>query len=65
LTDIPEVVAAGYQIRPDMGREDQPPSEAFFLDFPNMSRFMSGLHGADNLRSVVRVLAEHHQDSGN
>jgi imidazolonepropionase-like amidohydrolase len=62
LTDIPGVVAAGYQIRPDMGREDQPPSEAFFLDFPKMRGFMSGLRGTANLRSVVRVLAEHHVD---
>ena len=57
-TDLPAVVAAGYQIRPDV-------SEAFpgfLLDFPNMSEFRTGLRGSDNLRKVVRALAEHHVD---
>jgi len=58
LTDIPEVVAAGYQIRPDLSQGNGD----FFLDFPGMSRFMSGLRGSENLRSVVRLLAEHHVD---
>jgi len=56
LTDIPEVVAAGYQIRPDLAEA----YEAFFLDFPNMSGLMSGVRGSDNLRHVVRLLAERH-----
>jgi len=58
LTDIPEVVAAGYQIRPDLSQGNGD----FFLDFPGMNRFMSGLRGSENLRSVVRLLAEHHVD---
>jgi imidazolonepropionase-like amidohydrolase len=57
LTDIPEVVAAGYQIRPDLSQGNGD----FFLDFPGMNRFMSGLRGSENLRSV-RLLAEHHVD---
>jgi imidazolonepropionase-like amidohydrolase len=56
LTDIPEVVAAGYQIRPDLAEA----YEAFFLDFPSMSGLMSGVRGSDNLRRVVRLLAERH-----
>ena len=56
LTDIPEVVAAGYQIRPDLAEA----YEAFFLDFPSMSGLMSGVRGSDNLRHVVRLLAERH-----
>jgi len=58
LTDIPEVIAAGYQIRPDLSQGNGD----FFLDFPRMNQFMSGLRGSDNLRSVVRLLAEHHVD---
>jgi imidazolonepropionase-like amidohydrolase len=58
LTDIPEVVAAGYQIRPDLSQGNGD----FFLDFPGMNPFMSGLRGSENLRSVVRLLAEHHVD---
>lgn len=58
VTDIPAVVAAGYQIRPDLAEA----FPGFFLDFPTMSRFMSGLRGSDNLRSVVRALAERHVD---
>ena len=58
LTDIPEVVAAGYQIRPDLSQGNGD----FFLDFPGMNPFMSGLRGSENLRSVVRLLAERHVD---
>jgi imidazolonepropionase-like amidohydrolase len=57
-TDLPAVVAAGYQIRPDIGTA----WPGFLLDFPNLNRFVSGLRGADNLRLVVQVLAEHHVD---
>lgn len=58
VTDIPAVVAAGYQIRPDLGT-DEP---GFLLDFPNLNRLLSGLRGSDDLRTVVRALAEHHVD---
>ncbi len=57
-TDLPAIVAAGYQIRPDI-TEAFP---GFLLDFPNMREFRTGLRGPDNLRKVVRALAEHHVD---
>ena len=57
-TDIPAVVAAGYQIRPDLGTVEP----GFLLDFPDLNRFQSGLRGSDDLRIVVRVLTEHHVD---
>lgn len=56
--DIPAVVAAGYQIRPDLA-EAHP---GFLLDFPELIRFRSGIHGPDNLRILVRALAAHHVD---
>jgi len=58
MTDLPGVVAAGYQIRPDLAKA----FAGFLLDFPTMSRFASGLRGSDNLRSIVRAYAEHHVD---
>jgi len=57
-TDLPAVVAAGYQVRPDLGTV----FSGFLLDFPNLNRIVSGLRGSDDLRIVVRVLAEHHVD---
>jgi len=58
MTEIPAVIAAGYQIRPDVAQA----FTGFLLDFPSLSRFASGLRGSDNLRSVVRAYAEHHVD---
>jgi imidazolonepropionase-like amidohydrolase len=58
MNELPAVVAAGYQIRPDVAQA----FTAFLLDFPSMRRFASGLRGSDNLRSVVRAYAEHHVD---
>jgi len=58
MTDIPAVVAAGYQIRPDVAQA----FSGFLLDFPSLLRFSSGLRGADNLRIIVRAYAEHHVD---
>ena len=58
MTDLPAVVAAGYQIRPDVAQA----FSGFLLDFPNMSKFVSGLRGTDNLRNVVRAYAGHHVD---
>ena len=58
MTDLPAVVAAGYQIRPDLANA----FTGFLLDFPTMSRFASGLRGSENLRNVVRANAEHHVD---
>jgi imidazolonepropionase-like amidohydrolase len=47
--DLPDVVAAGYQIRPDM-------SPAFFEDFPQFAELRARVSGADNLRRIVRAL---------
>jgi imidazolonepropionase-like amidohydrolase len=47
--DLPDVVTAGYQIRPDM-------SPAFFEDFPQLADLRQRVSGADNVRRVVRAL---------
>jgi imidazolonepropionase-like amidohydrolase len=47
--DLPDVVAAGYQIRPDM-------FPAFFEDFPELSGIKARVAGAENVRRVVRAL---------
>jgi imidazolonepropionase-like amidohydrolase len=57
-TDLPAIVAAGYQTRPDVAQA----FPGFLLDFPNMKEFGTGLRGADSLRKVVRALAERHVD---
>ena len=57
-SDVPRVIAAGYQVRPDV--IDAFPD--FLLDFPQMLALRGGLHGADDLRRVVRALAERRVD---
>jgi imidazolonepropionase-like amidohydrolase len=57
-SDVPAVVAASYQIRPDIIQA----WPSFELDFPNLRRLTSGLHGADDLRAVVRAIAARHVD---
>src|SRR5215203_4066258 len=47
--DLPDVIAAGYQIRPDM-------FAAFFEDFPELSDMKLRVAGAENVRRVVRAL---------
>ena len=54
-SDVPRVIAAGYQVRPDV--VDAFPD--FLLDFPEMMTFRGGLHGADNLRRVVLRKLDH------
>lgn len=51
-TDIPEVLAAGYQIRPNLFN-----APSFFKDFPELSDMKSPLSGTDNLRRLVRAYA--------
>lgn len=51
VVDLPDVVAAGYHVRPH-------PAEEFFLDFPNLHDLMPGVQGPDNVRRMVRALAE-------
>ncbi len=47
--DLPDVVAAGYQIRPDM-------AAAFFEDFPALADLRTRVSGTDNVRRVVRAI---------
>lgn len=49
--DLPDVIAAGYHVRPRMADE-------FFMNFPAMSNLMTGLSGAENVRRVVRLMIE-------
>ena len=51
MADVPDVIACGYQVRPDMG-------EPFFLDFPDLFLLMPKFGGADNIRRVVRANLE-------
>lgn len=52
--DAPEIVAAGYHIRPR-------PAPGIFTDDPELGDLLqSGLHGPDALRRAVRVMVEHH-----
>jgi len=57
-TDVPRVIAAGYQVRADL--VDAFPD--FLLDFPQMLTLRGGLHGPDDLRRVVRAMAERRVD---
>jgi len=53
--DLPDIVAAGYQIRPDM-------ADAFFEDFPELIDIKPRLSGVDNVRRVVRAEIERKVD---
>jgi imidazolonepropionase-like amidohydrolase len=48
LVDVPDILASGYQIRPDM-------FPGFFLDFPHLSDLMPKYSGSENVRKVVRA----------
>jgi imidazolonepropionase-like amidohydrolase len=48
LVDIPDILAGGYQIRPDM-------FPGFFLDFPLLASLMPKYSGSENVRKVVRA----------
>jgi imidazolonepropionase-like amidohydrolase len=47
-TDVPEIIAGGYQMRPDMFDE-------FFEDFPELSDLKPRVSGAENVRKIVRA----------
>lgn len=49
-SDLPDVLAAGYHVRRRLDQE-------FFLDFPQLSRMAGGIHGPEDVRQVVRVMA--------
>jgi imidazolonepropionase-like amidohydrolase len=48
--DIPDVIAAGYHIRPR-------PADEFFIDFPQLADLRRGVRGTDAVRRMVRVMA--------
>jgi imidazolonepropionase-like amidohydrolase len=50
VVDVPDVVAAGYHVRTH-------PADDYFLDFPDDSDLMSGVHGTENVRRMVRRMA--------
>jgi len=49
--DLPDVVAAGYHVRPR-------PAEEFFLDMPKMKDLMAGVNGTESVRRLVRAMIE-------
>jgi imidazolonepropionase-like amidohydrolase len=51
VSDIPDVIAAGYHVRPR-------PAEEFFLDMPRMKDLMSGVTGTENVRRMVRAMID-------
>ncbi len=50
VSDIPDIVAAGYHVRTH-------PADAYFIDFPEDRDLMSGVHGPDAVRRMVRRMA--------
>lgn len=51
VADIPDVVAAGYHVRPRLAEE-------FFLNMPKMKDLMNGVNGTENVRRFVRAMIE-------
>lgn len=56
VTDIPDIIAAGYHVRPR-------PADEFFLNFPALSDLMSGITGPEKVRRMVRTLIERGVDT--
>lgn len=50
MVDVPNVVAAGYHVRTH-------PADEYFLDFPQDSDLMAGVHGAEAVRRMVDRMA--------
>ena len=53
--DIPEILACGYHVRPQLASQ-------LFLDVPALSDLMNGVQGTDNARRVVRMMLERKVD---
>ena len=51
-TDIPEILAAGYQVRPDVSK-----APSFLRDFPELADMQSPVSGTENVRRLVRAFA--------
>lgn len=56
VIELPDVVAAGYHVRPR-------PAEEFFLDTPKMRDLMNGVAGTQNVRRLVRALIDRGVDA--
>src|ERR1700691_108156 len=50
VVDVPDIVAAGYHIRTH-------PADDYFIDFPQDSDLMAGVHGTEAVRRMVRRMA--------
>jgi imidazolonepropionase-like amidohydrolase len=50
VADVPDVIAAGYHIRTH-------PADAYFTDFPQDADLMTGVHGTEAVRRMVRRMA--------
>jgi imidazolonepropionase-like amidohydrolase len=48
LTDIPEILAAGYHVRPN-------PAEELYYNFPSLADLIKGVAGTQNVRRVVKA----------
>jgi imidazolonepropionase-like amidohydrolase len=55
VADLPDIVAAGYHVRPH-------PAEEMFLDLPKLNDLMPGVNGATNVRRMVRAMIERGAD---
>jgi imidazolonepropionase-like amidohydrolase len=55
VVDVPDIVAAGYHIRTH-------PADDYFIDFPQDADLMSGVHGAEAARRMVRAMVSHGVD---
>jgi len=52
---FPDIVAAGYQIKPDMPEE-------FYKDFPEFTNLKPRVQGVENVRRIVKALVAHKVD---
>ena len=50
-SDIPDVVAAGYHVRPQ-------PAEELFLNIPKLNDLMKGVSGVEKVRRLVRAMID-------
>jgi imidazolonepropionase-like amidohydrolase len=55
VMDLPDVLAAGYHVRPHLAEE-------FYITFPNLKNMMPGLSGPENVRRVVRAIIDRGAD---
>ena len=49
--DLPDVVAAGYHVRPQ-------PAEELFINLPKLADLMTGVNGPEKVRMMVRALID-------